>query len=418
LPQRSNPFQRIIRLVEQQLAPTGATVEESVFLQNRASGAPTEVDVLITLDAAGGRYRVAVECQDRSRKATVEWVRELRGKYELLDVDRVVAVANSGFTADARKEAAHFGITLLTIDEAAQFDWQSRLRLLARLMVTDFLYESDGIEVKMSGSGAQPSAFAPDLRQIAICLPRNDGYEHLGELVLSAQMFLDRMLASPGVDGILAQGTQKRPDGVTLLCADLPQGAAIFDAAGRRLNLHKLCYRIRRSVISAEVPLRHGGYDGAAVAVGSTTTGGEIDVAMSQVEGEAVAGKVRVLHASREWIWDIGDVTQGLDTVPTDAERAGAENARPTTAAPNSMSESGGDRRRVEDIHSGVTWTCNIYERTNNGGFRRGVQEPIEFVLCISQGATIVLALGEGEFAALRDEELLERIARETGGDR
>jgi len=93
MPRRTNPFQRIIFLIQQQLSPLGANVEQSVLLPNRAGSRPTEVDILVTLGGEAPPRRIGIECQNERRGATVEWIRELWGKYRLLDVSEVVAVA-------------------------------------------------------------------------------------------------------------------------------------------------------------------------------------------------------------------------------------------------------------------------------------------------------------------------------------
>ena len=73
-----------------QMVPEGATVTESVLLKERNSESEREVDILIEDEIAGTRLRMAVECRDRSRKDSIEWIDYLIGKYRDLD-DHIVA---------------------------------------------------------------------------------------------------------------------------------------------------------------------------------------------------------------------------------------------------------------------------------------------------------------------------------------
>jgi len=66
MPKRSNQFQKIVTYIAEQLAPLGATVKESVELQERGvNGVLREVDTLIEVGAGLTCARIAVESRDR-----------------------------------------------------------------------------------------------------------------------------------------------------------------------------------------------------------------------------------------------------------------------------------------------------------------------------------------------------------------
>jgi hypothetical protein len=123
LPRRSNDFQELIRFLETQLAPEGATVTESVMLEPLDGGDPVEVDVLLKAPIGHHDLRVAIECRDHSRPASVEWINELAGRYAALPVDRVVAVSRKGFTRGARHRANGTKVHIFTLKEARETDW-------------------------------------------------------------------------------------------------------------------------------------------------------------------------------------------------------------------------------------------------------------------------------------------------------
>src|SRR3712207_6485571 len=108
MPRRSNEFQRLIYLLHRQLHHR-ATVNESAMLPDRLGGDAQEVDVLIEEPVGQIRMLIGVECRDRSRPATVEWVQEMRGKHQHR-TDKLVLVSRSGFTRTALREAQRYGI--------------------------------------------------------------------------------------------------------------------------------------------------------------------------------------------------------------------------------------------------------------------------------------------------------------------
>jgi hypothetical protein len=128
MPKRTNDFQSLIYFLETQLAPTGATVQESALVTPLDGGAPVEIDILIEASIGHHRIRVAVECRDHSRPSTVEWINELFGRYAVLPVDHVVAVSRKGFTMGARTRAEGSKIHLFTLEEAREEDWPSVFR--------------------------------------------------------------------------------------------------------------------------------------------------------------------------------------------------------------------------------------------------------------------------------------------------
>ncbi|HZS62231.1 MAG TPA: hypothetical protein VFA43_23380 [Gemmatimonadaceae bacterium] len=140
---QSNDFQRFVGIIERLAAPETAKVDEPAELSEKG-GLKREVDVIIEDNIDGILVRAAVECRDRTRPGTIQWIDELFGKYYMFRADgivqKVVAVSSSGFTKDAIKRAADYGITALTVKEALDQDWEQFG--LAKLFVRLFGYEA------------------------------------------------------------------------------------------------------------------------------------------------------------------------------------------------------------------------------------------------------------------------------------
>lgn len=113
MPPRSNDYQRVVYFIQKHLA-ADAEVTESAMLNDRRTGQPREVDVLVQGTMHGIPVAIAIEVRDRARKATVAWVEASRGRYEDLPVDKLVLVSRSGFTAAALAKASAYGIEAVT----------------------------------------------------------------------------------------------------------------------------------------------------------------------------------------------------------------------------------------------------------------------------------------------------------------
>jgi len=121
---RTNNFQQLIAYIYEKTIPVGATVTESGMVWDKDAEVLREVDVLIEHRIAGHTLKIAVECRDRSRKDTVEWIDGLIGKMESLDVNKIVAVSSRGFAETAVRKAKAKGIDTLTFEDAVEADWE------------------------------------------------------------------------------------------------------------------------------------------------------------------------------------------------------------------------------------------------------------------------------------------------------
>src|SRR5579883_1237088 len=108
-------------MIQMAFAPAGAKVTESVLVDGTR-----EIDVLI--ESAIGPYsiKIAVEAKDEKRPLDVLKIELMIGKYLSaggVPVNKVVVVAQNGFTKTAKARAAQANIELLTLAQASQSDW-------------------------------------------------------------------------------------------------------------------------------------------------------------------------------------------------------------------------------------------------------------------------------------------------------
>lgn len=137
MPKRTNPFQRLICYIHEQVEGTDSRVMESAFLPelNLKKRIKREVDVLIEKEINGQTHRIAIECRDRADKDDIQWVDSLIGKYSNLDVDKVIAVSNTGFTKSALQKAIAHRIELRTLKDAYDIDFKNEFTKLSILKI-------------------------------------------------------------------------------------------------------------------------------------------------------------------------------------------------------------------------------------------------------------------------------------------
>ncbi|MFB9207226.1 restriction endonuclease [Nonomuraea spiralis] len=114
MPARSNDFQAVVYFIRSHV-DADAVVTESAMLPDRTGAGLREVDVLITSRARDGRQvRIGVECRDHAQKPDITWVEQVVTKQADLELDQMVMVSSSGFTAGAVAKARYYGIELVT----------------------------------------------------------------------------------------------------------------------------------------------------------------------------------------------------------------------------------------------------------------------------------------------------------------
>ena len=141
MPRRSNQFQRLVLLINGCLAGN-TRVTESAMVPDKITGELREVDVLITANASSYEVQIAIEVVARGRKADTPWVESMQSKHATLPTDKLILVAESGFTAPALRKAQFYGIEAVTIEDAFATDWKLATELTATgfFELTSFRY--------------------------------------------------------------------------------------------------------------------------------------------------------------------------------------------------------------------------------------------------------------------------------------
>lgn len=123
MPNDGKSLERLVALLERALGTDRARVESRVRLPDRITGMPREHDVLVTIEQAHHKIRIALECKDHARPVTVHMVEAFHQKCQDTGVQQGAIVSASGFAKTARQKAAHYGIRCLDIVTKDSFNW-------------------------------------------------------------------------------------------------------------------------------------------------------------------------------------------------------------------------------------------------------------------------------------------------------
>lgn len=148
MPKRTNDFQSLITHIYEQIVPEGGSVTESGMVFDKEAKILREVDILVEYKYAGHEFNFIVECRDRSRRETVEWIDSLVGKTQSLKVNKVIAVSSSGFAAAATNKAKENNIETLTLEEANDTHWGEFPIRPGIVVFTDDTYRIDDVLYK------------------------------------------------------------------------------------------------------------------------------------------------------------------------------------------------------------------------------------------------------------------------------
>ena len=107
------------------------------MLPERGTGDLREVDILISLDEGQHQVRIGIECQNKSRPASKQWIESIAKKHEELGINKTVLVSSSGFYAAAKRKAESLFISTLDFTNVSDADWPTEVLSDLKVYVRD-----------------------------------------------------------------------------------------------------------------------------------------------------------------------------------------------------------------------------------------------------------------------------------------
>jgi hypothetical protein len=277
MPKRTNDFQSLVTLIERQLAPSGTRVTESKLIRDPRENEEREIDIFIEAQAGVHRISIGVECVDRKRKASVEWIDKIIGKYRNLPVAKIIAVSRAGFTKSALKKAVGANIVPLTLAEAVAADWVTVVDKLTTINLESFLLPYP-TGIKLVFAGDTPPSLPPgfDVRQAILYTPTGAVRGKLHEVA-------DRVLSDPAfLETVEKQAFTDSGTNIELELRFEP-GSYLLDSTDTKHEIYSLRIDAKCRKEKSIVALERASYDSAQVAVGTGDTFGR-RIAFAAVE--------------------------------------------------------------------------------------------------------------------------------------
>lgn len=263
MPKRSNEFQKLIKLIEEQLADENVKVEESKLLEDFRNGQKREVDIYIETSITEHPVGIAIECRDHSRKVGMQWIDDLIGKYKYLPIHKVIAVSKSGFYDSAFEAARQSNIELLTLENAIEEDWVRAVTNLDAMFIT--LVRFRPIKINFESAKA---LFEKDISKIK-------AFDKKGKLLGNLRDYGISILHHPKIKSPLQRTLIKNYDdelenfkngNVADARWDLNNSIIIKDDFKFQSKLKSITYRFKCEVNKTSIPTEKFSYNEAQVA--------------------------------------------------------------------------------------------------------------------------------------------------------
>jgi hypothetical protein len=263
MPKRSNDFQKLVYLIQHQLA-SNAKVTESQFLLDRTTNVNREVDIVIEATVGDDLIVVSIECQGRSRVANVEWVEQMIAKHQTLPTNKLILVSQSGFTKSALQKAKALSVKTMTLVEAIKADWK---------VMTDL----DNILLgkwTIKPSACFASCQGPTTETYTLSLEMNHQLVEVdGKEIITVEevfgVFLDMSLED------FAKDTETKTDDkqryiVFTLESSLPENTFSIDGNGKKHKVLSLKFIAHAKQETELVNMHRGSFGSAQISFGNT----------------------------------------------------------------------------------------------------------------------------------------------------
>lgn len=302
MPPATNDFQELITVLTQ-ISGKDAVVTASEPVPDLAvPGATREVDIWIRVTGATHEVLIGVECRmSGSGPQSVEWVEQMHGKHSHLPTNKLVLVSSSGFSKNAWKLAEALKIKAIQPTEVEPGFVGEIVNNLDTVWVKLFDFTPETMTATYDPPITHPDGYVEDTVDLTQIL--NTGLHRADNtLICTAGQFLDARMRNINLDQPAFRDFIGEEDHFTLhLEGPHLSGEPIFLMGGlgpeppntlRRVTKVEIVGKLAGQV--AEMPLKHGQYDGTPYSTGTVTMGDRsIHWAVTEgAEGKQIGARV------------------------------------------------------------------------------------------------------------------------------
>ncbi len=154
MPPRTNYFQKLVKIINTHLAPSGATVTESAMIYDPEAEENREVDILIETLQLNCVIKIGIECTATSRALDIQAIEKHLEKHRKLGIHHTIIVAKNGFTKTAKTYAEKNREKLLTFSAAKRKQWLPMFEKLKKLSVYGRTYFLKSVSLEFDEVGS------------------------------------------------------------------------------------------------------------------------------------------------------------------------------------------------------------------------------------------------------------------------
>jgi len=156
MPARTNDFQKLVKVINHHLAPSGAKITESAMIYDAEAETKREVDILVESTLLNCEIKIGIECTAVGKALDIKAVEAFREKHRKLGINQTIVVSKNGFSNTAKKYGKTNNIKLLTFNSARTENWSKAFERLKGLSVYGRNYSLRSLSVKMNLEKAEP----------------------------------------------------------------------------------------------------------------------------------------------------------------------------------------------------------------------------------------------------------------------
>lgn len=157
MPQRTNDFQKLVKIINGHLAPLGARITESAMLYDSEAEIDREVDILVEAEYLNCLIKIGIECTATRRPLDSKVIEGFKEKHRKLGIQQTIVVSKNGFYEPAKKYAKKNNIKLLTFSVASKEKWLKIYERLDGLSIYSRTYFLRGISLIIDAAKVDPN---------------------------------------------------------------------------------------------------------------------------------------------------------------------------------------------------------------------------------------------------------------------
>lgn len=156
MPARTNHFQKLVKTINQHLAPAGAKITESAMLYDSEAETDREIDILVESTILNCSLRIGIECTTERAPLDVRKIESFKEKHRKVGINQTIIVSKNGFSDSSKKYAQKNNIRLLTFKAAQKENWGKKFERLQGLSLYGRSYTLRSISAVIENNNATP----------------------------------------------------------------------------------------------------------------------------------------------------------------------------------------------------------------------------------------------------------------------